>query len=98
MARPGQWGVSVAAVLGALLPDLSLYLMVGWALYMQNVPANIVFDSHYFGDQWQAIFAVDNGFVLWGALFLSAVVLRRPLLRAFPGGRPLASDMRPCAA
>ncbi|MGB5872049.1 MAG: hypothetical protein WBH04_17800 [Albidovulum sp.] len=57
---PDSGGVRGGAVLGALLPDLSLFLMVGWALCVQNVSANTPFDSSYFSDQFRVIFAVDN--------------------------------------
>lgn len=84
-ARPGITAVSVAAVLGALLPDLSLYLLVGWSLLVMNIPAQVVFDQLYFSDLWQAIFAVDNSFVLWGLAFGLGLWRRWPVLVAFAG-------------
>ncbi len=71
--KAGQPKVTAAAVLGALLPDLSLYLMAGWALYVRRIPARIVFDEYYFSDAWQQVFAIDNSFVVWGALLMLAL-------------------------
>lgn len=58
----------IAAGAGALLPDLSLYVLAGTSLFILGIPAQRVFDELYFSDSWQAIFAIDNSFVLWGLL------------------------------
>lgn len=65
-----------AAVLGGLLPDLSLYLLAGVSLTLLDIPPNVVFDELYFSDTWQLIFAIDNSFVLWG-LALAVAVWRK---------------------
>lgn len=65
-----------AALVGALLPDLSLYLLAGVSLQVLNIPARIVFDELYFSDLWQSIFAVDNSFIVW-ATFLGLALWRR---------------------
>ncbi|MCV6585225.1 MAG: cobalamin biosynthesis protein CobQ [Marinibacterium sp.] len=54
-----------AAVLGALAPDASLYLLAGWALWIRQIPAQVVFDELYFSPGWQQIFAIDNAIPLW---------------------------------
>ena len=61
-----------AAVAGSLLPDLSLYLMAGWAMRVQKIPPSVVFDELYFSPRWQAVFAVDNSLILWGGLAVLA--------------------------
>lgn len=58
----------VAAVLGAFVPDLSLYAMVGVSIFILGVPAGTVFREYYYSDAWQAVFAVDNSIILWGVL------------------------------
>ena len=57
-----------AAMAGALLPDLSLYVMAGVSLMILRIPPQIVFDELYFSDLWQTVFAIDNSFLLWGLL------------------------------
>lgn len=69
MGRKGSTGIVCAAFAGALLPDLSLYLLAGSALFVFRIPPQIVFDELYFSQTWQTIFAIDNSFLLWGALF-----------------------------
>ncbi len=67
--RGGGRNVMLAALAGALLPDASLYVMAGTALFVLNIPPRIVFDELYFSDAWQTVFAIDNSFLIWGALF-----------------------------
>lgn len=78
-------GVTAAALLGALVPDLSLYLLVGWSLWALGIPAQVVFGELYFSETWQNIFAVDNSIPLWAALFGLALWRRWPVGIAFAG-------------
>lgn len=74
-ARPATTAVTLSALFGALLPDLSLYVLVGWALLVQNIPPQIVFGQLYFSDLWQRIFSIDNSVILWG--MVGAIALWR---------------------
>lgn len=58
--------VSAAALAGALIPDLSLYLLATWHLFVLGTDPNVVFGELYFSDAWQGIFRIDNSMVLWG--------------------------------
>ena len=84
-ARPGRRAVNAAALAGGLLPDVSLYLLVGWALYVRGTPARVVFGEMYFSDRWQAIFAIDHSLPLWSLALLSALVARSACGVAFAG-------------
>jgi hypothetical protein len=77
--------VTAAAVLGALVPDLSLYLMASWALYVQGIAPEVVFGQLYFSPAWQDVFAVDNSIPLWALLLLAGLALRSPVAVAFAG-------------
>ena len=81
--RPGRAGVTAAALLGALLPDLSLYLLVGWEIALMRTPPETVFGELYHSAGWQAVFAVDNSIPLWGAVL--AFGRRRPWVVALAG-------------
>lgn len=83
LAGPDRRGTTAAALLGALAPDLSLYLMAGVALVVLQIPPQVVFDELYFTDAWQTVFAIDNSFLVWAALFGLAVWSRRPVLVTF---------------
>lgn len=78
-------GSLAAALLGAIAPDLSLYLMVCVSLFVLGVPADTVFREYYYSDAWQMVFAVDNSFVLWGVLLGVALWRRWPLVTIFAG-------------
>lgn len=83
--RPGDRAVTVAALAGALAPDLSLYLLGGWALFIQQIPPQVVFNELYFSPVWQQIFAIDNSFPLWGMIFALGYWSRKPWVTAFAG-------------
>lgn len=61
---------------GAVLPDLSLYLMAGTALFILGIAPQVVFDELYFSRAWQTVFAIDNSFVVWGVLLALALYHR----------------------
>lgn len=58
----------MAAVAGALAPDLSLYVMASVSLYVLQISPRVVFDELYFSPAWQQVFAIDNSVFVWGAL------------------------------
>ncbi len=60
-------------MVGALLPDLSLYVMAGTALFVLGIPPQIVFDELYFSQSWQTVFAIDNSFLVWGVALALAL-------------------------
>ncbi|MFK7837052.1 MAG: cobalamin biosynthesis protein CobQ [Sulfitobacter sp.] len=71
--KKGERKLVWAALIGALLPDLSLYILAGVSLQLLNIPARVVFDELYFSGLWQQIFAIDNSFVVWGMLLALAL-------------------------
>ena len=74
-----------AALLGGLAPDLSLYLMGGWHLLIAGTEARVVFGELYYSDTCQAVFAIDNSFLIWGAVLTLALWRRWMPLVAFTG-------------
>lgn len=83
--QPQHRWTLIAALAGGLAPDLSLYLMVGWHLLVLQTEARVVFGELYFSDTWQAVFSVDNSFVLWGAVLAVALWQKWRGLTAFAG-------------
>ena len=83
--KRGQPRITAAAAAGALIPDLSLYVMVGVSIWVLGIEPRVVFRELYYSDAWQQVFAIDNSFVLWGALLAVALWFRRPALTAFAG-------------
>lgn len=83
--RPGDARVTAAALLGALAPDLSLYLLAGWEIAVLGTPPETVFRERYYSDAWQAVFAVDNSIPLWALVLGAGLVLRRAWVVALAG-------------
>ena len=83
--KPDRKGVTVAAFLGALAPDVSLYLMVAVSIWGLGIPADTVFRELYYSDAWQSVFAVDNSFILWGIALGLALWRGNAALVAFSG-------------
>lgn len=84
-ARPLAPATLVAALVGGLVPDLPMFALVLWSTRVIGLPEQEVFGRLYFSDPWQAVFAVDHGFLIWGTLFLAALWSGRVLLRAVAG-------------
>ncbi|MEM1236656.1 MAG: cobalamin biosynthesis protein CobQ [Pseudomonadota bacterium] len=77
--------MTVAALIGAIIPDASLYVLAGWELFVKGTPDSVVFGQMYFSDEWQQIFAIDNSFVLWGLALCAALYFRSAWALAFTG-------------
>ena len=88
-ARPAQTHLLLAAFVGALLPDFSLYVMAGVSLFVLGIPPARVFSELYFSDAWQTVFAIDNSFLLWGGLMGVALWRRAPWAVALTGAAVL---------
>lgn len=83
--RTHSFYIAVAALIGALLPDLSLYLMAGTSLFLLDIPPSVVFGELYYSVAWQTVFAIDNSFIVWGALLGLAVVAKKDWAMALCG-------------
>lgn len=57
--------------------------MAGVSLFILQIPPARIFGELYFSPAWQAVFAVDNSFIVWGAVLLAALALRNVPLTAF---------------
>ncbi|MEM9392718.1 MAG: cobalamin biosynthesis protein CobQ [Pseudomonadota bacterium] len=84
-AKPDAPTVTAAALAGAIFPDLSLYFLAGWALLVEQIPPQVVFDELYFSDAWQRVFAVDNSIPLLAVVAAFGAWSKRPEVFAFAG-------------
>lgn len=84
-ARPLVPATLVAALAGGLAPDLPMFAMALWSTRAAGVPEHEVFNTLFFSETWQAVFAIDHGFLVWGALIGAALWRGNALLRAFAG-------------
>ncbi len=75
--------VALAALLGAFIPDISLYVLCGVSIFILGISPHVVFDELYFSDSWQTVFSIDNSFVLWGVLSAIALARKQPVFVVF---------------
>lgn len=75
----------VAALAGGLVPDLPMFAMVLWSTRIAGVPEHEVFSQLFFSENWQAVFAVDHSFLVWGTLLGLAIWRQHVILRCFAG-------------
>ena len=84
-ARPNAPAICAAALAGAAVPDLSVFVMVGWEHLVEGRPLALVFGQDYRHPVWQTVFSIDNSIPLWALLLAFGALLRRPVLLAFAG-------------
>ncbi|MEM9970916.1 MAG: cobalamin biosynthesis protein CobQ [Pseudomonadota bacterium] len=84
--RRDKRGTTLAAMAGSLAPDVSLYVMVAVSMWVLNIDARVIFGDLYYSDAWQAVFAVDNSFLIWGAGLAIAIYYKAPRAVAFAAG------------
>ena len=83
--KPESKAITAAALVGALIPDFSLYAMAGWHLNVLGTSPQVVFGELYFSDAWQGIFRIDNSIILWGIGLALAVMFRSGVAFALCG-------------
>ena len=88
--------IYIAIVAGALLPDLSLFIMFGYAM-LTGVPSSVIWSEMYYADFWQWLGALSNSIPIYLTLsVLSAVYLRArgSKQQTSPGLQSSQSDKR----
>ena len=64
-----------AVVAGALLPDLSIFVLVGWARLIEQIPHRQIWREVYWQEPWQTLSAMSNSFVIWAIVALAGYIL-----------------------
>lgn len=81
--------VTAAALAGAVIPDLSLYLLAGTHLFVLGTDPQIVFGQMYYSEAWQSLFRIDNSFLVWGMVLGLGFAQRQTWLMALAGAAML---------
>lgn len=75
LAQPDRPLRNSAVLLGAIIPDASIYALVVWAR-LNDVPEASIWGRFYWQDPWQTLGAISNSIPLFGVgLFLSLALL-----------------------
>ena len=76
LGRSATRGEHAAILGGALLPDLSIFALAGWAA-MRGVPGEVVWSQMYWAEPWQALSAVSNSVFVWGLVAAAGWAAKR---------------------
>ena len=74
---------NTALIVGALFPDLMMFVMVGWERWINGLSIERIFQQAYFSDFWQEIFAINNSAPVFAGLLIVGLVLKVDWLWAF---------------
>lgn len=83
LARPGDRPLNLAALSGALAPDLSIFVFYGWMKLQGGRSEREIWGEAYWVEPWQMLGAISNSVPLAAGLFVIALWGRALLLRAF---------------
>lgn len=68
LARPGAPKRNMAVIFGALVPDLSIYILFVWAKFIVQVPEHEIWRQLYWQEPWQTMSALSNSLLLYATL------------------------------
>lgn len=71
LAKPDAPKRNIALIIGALLPDLAIFILFGWAK-VTNVPSGELWGRIYFSEPMLTFTAIGNSAPLYGAIALAA--------------------------
>lgn len=68
--------IYIAIVFGSLLPDLSLFIMFGYAV-LTGVPSSVIWSEMYYADFWQWLGALSNSIPIYLTLSVLSIIYVR---------------------
>ena len=72
LTKSGDQRRNWVVLAGALVPDLSIFALVGWARLVENLPHRQIWSETYWQEPWQTFSAISNSFVIWVCVALLA--------------------------
>ena len=84
LSKPDNRLRNTAVLFGALLPDLSIFVLFGWAR-LQGIPQWEIWRELYWQEPWQTMSAISNSFPIWFAVLAVAVALRSKIVMVLAG-------------
>ncbi len=84
LTRPGEPLRNAAVLFGALLPDLSIFVLFGWAR-LQGIGQAEIWRQIYWQEPWQTLSAVSNSLPIWACVMVVALLSRSVVLSVIAG-------------
>ena len=72
LGRKEQPGLILAVVVGALLPDLPMFVFYCYAKVFRRIPEGLIWSQAFFQPEWQLFFDIFNSLPLMALGFLAA--------------------------
>ena len=83
LSRRGEKTNNLAIITGALVPDVSIYVLYGWARLVANIPSRTVWSQIYWQEPWQTLSAISNSIPLYLTLLFAGMAARLSWLTLF---------------
>ncbi|GBF25397.1 hypothetical protein MnTg02_00428 [bacterium MnTg02] len=83
LAKPDAPRRNMAVIFGALIPDLSIYVLFVWAKLVAQVPEQEIWRHLYWQEPWQTLSGLSNSFPLYAMLVALGVWRGWTLLAIF---------------
>ncbi len=83
LGKPGKSKLNLTVIGGALLPDMSIYVLFLWAKLIAQVPERQIWQVLYWQEPWQTLSAISNSIPFYAALLILGLFLRWPLFWVF---------------
>lgn len=78
LAQQHRTSATLAATLGALLPDITMFIFYAWEKF-NNVPEATIWQVDYYADFWQPFFNIPNSIPMFATLLVFGLWLRSPI-------------------
>lgn len=82
LARGGATWRNIAVLCGAVVPDLSIYVLLVWSK-LRGVPDWMIWREVYWQEPWQSVSAISNSVPLYVGLLLAGRYWRADLVWVF---------------
>ncbi|MEL7485700.1 MAG: cobalamin biosynthesis protein CobQ [Pseudomonadota bacterium] len=93
LARPGEPTRNYAALVGALAPDISIFVFYGWTKFTTSLTERQIWREAYWTEPWQIIGAISNSVPLAAALLAAGVIAKARMLILFAGAMLIHTAM-----
>ncbi|MBO6548296.1 MAG: hypothetical protein JJ964_01590 [Rhizobiales bacterium] len=70
------WVFNLAVIIGALLPDFSIYILFVWAKFFAQISSHELWTSVYWQEPWQTFSAISNSVPLYVGLLVVGLVFK----------------------
>ena len=91
--QKNAWRVNAAALTGAIVPDVFIYLLYVWARLIRGLPEMVIWRDVYWQEPWQMLGAISNSVPLYAAVFAIGLWRRWTLVSIFAGAALLHMAM-----